>query len=371
MPLQLSDSRPPMPPLDLIQRVVPPFGVDSAGALISFDEVAFTHLEGFERALNVVGRGFADFERLLDFGCGPGRFIRHLGQLTPTTEIHGADIDGQAIEWLRDNISFGHYEVIPHEPPTAYPDQHFDLILNHSVFTHLPADLQDKWMAELHRITKPDAVLLLTLHSTNQWNQAIGDMERGGEKAEHLRAVLERDGIAFIEDDSYIGSTHPDFYHTTFHAPWYVFEHWTEWFDLAAYMPLGSNTQDLVVMRRREDDAPRQHPIGHGTLATNGDAPRATAALHGALESLDGLVTARPQPQTLLGRVKRRLLARDLDRQEKINRLLVHILQDRGREQRMLRAGIYELGQRVTIVADEIRNEIRANRSRGGDTPPT
>jgi hypothetical protein len=207
-------------------------------------------------------------------------------------------------------------------------------------------------MAELHRITAPGAVLLLTLHSTNQWNQVIHDMERGGEKTEQLRAVLERDGIVFIEDDSYIGSTHPDFYHTTFHAPWYVFEHWTRWFDVAAFMPLGSDTQDLVVMRRRADDAARQHPIGHGAAAAAGDAPRATAAAHGALESLDALVTARPQ--TLLGRIIRRVLGR----QERVNRLVVDILQERGREQRVLRAGMYELGRRVTIVADELRGEI-------------
>jgi SAM-dependent methyltransferase len=120
MPLRLAERRPPMPPLDLIQRVVPPFGADSAGALISFDEVAFTHLVGFERALNTVGRDFSDFERVLDFGCGPGRFIRHLEQLAGTLEVHGADIDAQAIEWLRQHIPSGSFEVIPDEPPSGW-----------------------------------------------------------------------------------------------------------------------------------------------------------------------------------------------------------------------------------------------------------
>jgi hypothetical protein len=124
-------------------------------------------------------------------------------------------------------------------------------------------------------------------------------------------------------------------------------------------------------MRRRDDDAPAQRPIGHGAAAGAGDGPRAPAVLHGTLESLDDLVTRRPQPQTLLGRIKRRVLARDLDRQERINRLLVGILQDRGREQRMLRAGMYELGQRVSIVADELRTEIQEAPPERSGTPPS
>ena len=131
-------------------------------------------------------------------------------------------------------------------------------------------------MAELHRITQPGGVLLLTVHSLPQWNKAISDMENGGEPVDHLRATLEQDGILFISDDHFIGSTHPDFYHTTFHAPWYVFEHWTRWFDVAAYVPLGSDSQDLVVLRRRADDEPHQPPIGHGSGAEAAPAPAAS-----------------------------------------------------------------------------------------------
>lgn len=365
MPLRFAEQRPPSPPLDLIQRVSPPFTASNADtARRDFDEAAVPHLVGLERALGLLGCEFSDFERMLDFGCGPGRYIRHLESLAGTTEINGADIDAQAIEWLRENIAYGRFEVIPHEPPTGYPDHHFDLVLNHSVFTHLPEALQDAWMAELHRITRPGGVLLLTLHSTTQWNQAISDMENAGERVDHLRASLEQQGIVFISDDHFVGSTHPDFYHTTFHAPWYVFEHWTRWFDLAAYVPLGSDTQDLVIMRRRADGAPAQRPIGHGSAAAapagdNGAAP--PAPTENALALLHHMMASRPRPQTLLGRIRRRLLASDLDRQERINQLAVDVLQEirHGREMKMLRTGLYELGERLSIVTGEIRDELR------------
>ena len=74
--------------------MVPPFpAAEADGARRAFDEAAIPHLIELERALNFVDAEFSGFERLLDFGCGPGRYIRHLEQLSVTTEIHGADID--------------------------------------------------------------------------------------------------------------------------------------------------------------------------------------------------------------------------------------------------------------------------------------
>ena len=368
MTLQFSDQRPPIPPIDLIRRVVPSF--DAArreSEKQAFDEQAIPQLVGLERALSIVGRDFSGFGRILDFGCGPGRYIRHLGQLAETTEVHGADIDAQVIDWLRENVSYGRFEAIAPDPPTPYPDRHFDLILNHSVFTHLPEPMQDAWMDELHRISEPGGVLLLTIHSTPQWNRAAYDMGLVGDQVERMRTVLEQQGILFIRDDSFIGSTHPDFYHTTFHAPWYVFERWTRWFELAAYVPLGSDTQDLVVMRRRPDDEPGPRPIGHGTGA-GAAAERATAPAPEPMFEVDfgrleQVVARRPEPQTLLGRLKRRALARDLNRQEEVNRLLVGVLQENARELRMVRSGLYDHGQRVSAVADELREQLRESRA--------
>jgi SAM-dependent methyltransferase len=360
--LRFSDQRPPIPPLDLLQRVVPPFtAAEAGGARQAFDEAAPRHLVELERALAIVGRDFSGFRRLLDFGCGPGRYLRHLEPLAETTEIHGADIDPQAIDWLREHVPYGHFEAIPHEPPTAYPDGHFDLILNHSVFTHLPPALQDAWMGELQRITEPGGILLLTIHSTPEWNQAFHDIERDSGDVAGLRATLERDGVLFIADDHFIGSTHPDFYHTTFHAPWYVFEHWTQWFDLVAYVPQGSDTQDLIVMRRRAEDTRVQRPIGHrGAAVDRAEEGAAAPPVNGHLAMLAHLLATRPQPQTRLGRIRRRLLARDLEHQARLNQALVAAAEDlyeRGRELRMLRVGLYELGQRLSFVADELRRE--------------
>jgi hypothetical protein len=58
------------------------------------------------------------------------------------------------------------------------------------------------------------------------------------------------------------GSAFPDFYHTTFHAPWYLLEHWSRWFDVVAYLPQSSlEFQDQIVLRRRDDLAGGDAPI--------------------------------------------------------------------------------------------------------------
>jgi SAM-dependent methyltransferase len=344
MTLELADDRPPIPPADLILRVALPFGAeDIEAARGAFDLEGLNHLRLYERALGAVGSSFADFERLLEFGCGCGRFLRHLGSLADRVEIHGTDIDAEMIEWLRANLSYGRYEVAPHEPPLPYPDHHFDLVINCSVFTHLDERLQDLWLGELQRITRPNGLLLLTVEGQTTWNRTCAASERVGEDPERWRAELESRGIVFISDDMFVGSTHPDFYHSTVHAPWYVFEHWTRFFDIAAYIPDGAISQDLVVLRRRPDGAPQPRPIGRrigskaGPVVAQPLAPPATGT---KLRSLLASLARRRQPQEALDP---QAVKREID---------------------MLRVGLYEQGRRISVLGAQLRDEISTRRQR-------
>jgi SAM-dependent methyltransferase len=357
MPLPLVEDRPPIPPADLMLRVLTSFDAENIeGIRMSFDLEALDHLHCFERALASIGRSFSDFDRLLDFGCGCGRFVRHFGSLVGDVEIHGTDIDREMIDWCRENIAYGQYTVAPHEPPTAYPDHHFDLIINHSVFTHLNERHQDLWLAELQRITRPDAVLMLTIEGASSWNRTSEASERVGEDPEPWRAELESRGILFVSDDHFVGSTHPDFYHSTVHAPWYVFEHWTRFFDLAAYLPDGSATQDLLVMRRRADAAPQPRPIGH--RAAPPAAPEVSIDSSAGRDRLSAAVAA----------------GRRLMRREKPQSRTPAEPRDDGpdpdsnaRELNMLRVGLYEQGNRISVIAAALREEIESLRA---EKPP-
>lgn len=328
MTLTLDDKRPPVPPADLILRVALSFDAEHIDeARTSFDLDSLAHLQRFENALASVGRSFVDFERLLDFGCGCGRFLRHLRPISDRVEIHGTDIDGEMIEWVSRNIPYARTSVGQMQPPLPYSDQHFDLVINHSVFTHLDEVHQDLWLAELRRITRPDGLVLLTVEGQSSWNRTTAFSEQAGESVERWRDELESRGILAITDDQLIGSTHPDSYHSTVHAPWYVFEHWNEYFDVRSYLVDGSISQDLIVLRRRADDAPVPRPIGHRGHA----APAAGAA-------------ADPQtPPDASGQI-------ELD-PAAVNRQL-----------NMLRAAIYEQGRRISVIAAQLRDEIAESR---------
>jgi SAM-dependent methyltransferase len=346
MTLTLADDRPPVPPADLILRVTTSFDRQEIEVeRTSFDLAGLEHLRSFERGLAAVGHSLEQFDRLLDFGCGCGRFLRHLGPLSESLEVHGTDIDAEMIAWCEANIPYASFTRAPDEPPLSYPDQHFSLVINHSVFTHLDERHQDLWLSELQRITRPGAILLLTVEGSATWSRTVEASARVGEDTERWRAELESRGILFIPDDHFVGSTHPDFYHSTIHAPWYVFEHWTRFFELAAYIPHGSDSQDLVVLRRRPGGASAPEPIGHREPAQP------------ARSAVTDAMRVRPL-ERMLGR-----LARARER---------HLgIPEPGeattRELNMLRAGLYEQGKRISVLAAELRREIDALRARDAE----
>lgn len=363
MALELPADRPPLPPLELIDRVTRPFAAADADYVREgFDSYPRGQLAAFERALGLVGRSFVDAACVLDFGCGPGRFLRHLGPLAATTEVHGADVDADAIEWLQANLNYGHYAVLPRVPPSGYRAGQFDLVLAHSVFTHLDAAQQDAWLGELMRITMPGAIVLATVHSTGEWRQALHDLRGGGEDDTAWRTTYGRDGIVHVRDDHFIGSAHEDDYHTTFHAPSYILEHWSQWFDVVAYLPLGADVQDLVVLRRAADVAPVDP--GPATPAAEPAEVTTETALAARIAALGDLLAA---PTDRSWRDRLVALLRGRAERAALDAALATVLDDiaaalaaRDRELAMLRVGMYEQGRRITLVARQLRDDLDA-----------
>jgi SAM-dependent methyltransferase len=251
MTIKFEDQDPPRPPDLLIDRVTPGVSAETAETdRLAFDASGQRSVRDLEVALSSVDRELGSFARILDFGCGCARVTRWLGPLAPMVELHGCDIDEQAIAWDAANLPFCTFSRNPTEPPLPYPDEHFDLIVNHSVFTHLDERMQDLWLQELRRVLRPEGLALVSVHG----QRAFDLVEQQTISPPHIRRWregLETRGIVFIVDDTYIGSSFPDFYHTTFHAPWYVFEHWAQWFEIRAFLPRADlDHQDMVIMQK-------------------------------------------------------------------------------------------------------------------------
>ncbi|MEA2685161.1 MAG: hypothetical protein QOE93_356 [Actinomycetota bacterium] len=226
-----------------------------------------------EAALAVIHRQLSDYGTILDFGCGCGRIMLWLERLGATSSVHGVDIDERAITWAQENMPWATFKVNQPLPPLDYPDATFDLVYNHSVFTHIDEEYQDRWLAELRRVVKPGGHLILSVHGEEAFLDFEANVGTSGiADPTAIRRELGTRGISFIKDDGFTGGPFPDFYHSTFHAPWYVFEHWGRLFTVLAYLPRRSlSFQDFVLLRRPEDDTARGAPIAVST-APDGSA---------------------------------------------------------------------------------------------------
>ncbi len=95
----------------------------------------------------LIGRGLTRNSRLLDFGCGTGRFARVAVPWLDPGNYTGIDISLAALSHaLRLGDTEGWIHRLPHFLPgdgslAVVRDYRFDFIWAHSVFTHLPAEL--------------------------------------------------------------------------------------------------------------------------------------------------------------------------------------------------------------------------------------
>jgi SAM-dependent methyltransferase len=236
----------PDPGLDLISRVA--VGPDRD----AFFRSGRQSVRELERTLAIAGRSLDSFESILDFGCGCGRMLLWMEELGRARALHGTDIDAEAVAWCQANLPFAVVGVNNADPPLPYPEAAFDLVFNHSVFTHIDERRQDLWLAELRRVTRPDGLVVLSTHG----EVALPD------GAWEIRDRLERDGIAFLDRTSPADLRLPDWYQNTWHAPWYVFEHWGQWLEILGYIPGASlGLQDHVLLKRTPDGAQPPRPI--------------------------------------------------------------------------------------------------------------
>jgi SAM-dependent methyltransferase len=122
------------------------------------------------------GADMADFETVLDFGCGCGRVMRHWKWLK-RTELHGSDYNPYLVRWCAENLPFARYEVNALEPPLPYGDGTFRFVYAISVFTHLDEEGAHAWMSELARVLCPGGLLYITTHGEKR-AAALSDAER-------------------------------------------------------------------------------------------------------------------------------------------------------------------------------------------------
>ncbi len=246
----------PYPPLALATRVC---GLGGWGdPYMAYEELG---AQTKNALLRVVPDDWSlDGKRVLDFGCGAGRTLRHFLSEAERGEFWGTDIHAPSIEWLQENLCPPlHGWRCALGPPLGLPHDSFDLIWAISVFTHL-ADASTAWFLELHRLLKPGGLLIATYMGrwcSEYFAKEPWDEDRVGRNVLYHMRDWDAGGPAVLMSD------------------WWVRAHWGRAFeivDIAAQIM----DQSWALLRKRdveltaEDlEAPEDDPREYRAVAHN------------------------------------------------------------------------------------------------------
>jgi SAM-dependent methyltransferase len=223
------------PPTKLQKRVI-------CRGFERFIENGLATVRDFDRILEPTGRSLKSFESIFDFGAGCARILRPLrSYVGPSAKLYATDIDTEAMQWCQRNYaSLAVFEINEPWPPLKHSDDSFDFVYCMSVFTHLPEDMQFKWLQELNRLVKPDGYLILTTHGEFYYDRI---------SLEHRR---ELEAKGFLHFNNGLTEGLPEFYLTTFHTHDYIRSRWADYLEIVnieSRAILGA--QDAVLCRKK------------------------------------------------------------------------------------------------------------------------
>ena len=221
----------PLPPRDLASRV---FGVEGW----SDPDCAYLELgkQTKEQIVRLLPEGWSFVDkRVLDFGSGAGRTLRHFAADAESAEFWGCDIDDRSVAWLQEKLCPPfHAWRSAHNPPLGLEHESFDLIYAVSVFTHLSYN-STAWLLELHRMLKPGGLLIATF--MGRW---ISDFFAGEPWVE------DRAGMNVLHHNRDWDSGGP----AVLISEWWLREHWGRAFEILTLDPQFHNFSWVLARKR-------------------------------------------------------------------------------------------------------------------------
>ena len=154
------------------------------------DRFSETIDESDGRAQEILGfLGGLGGKRVIDIGCGKGRFLRILKSRFPQSELHGLDISEEMLAFCPEGTKCVSGSILD----IKYPDRYFDAVycvetLEHAVNT-------EKAIQEMARVLKPGGKMLIIDKNIEKRGKMRVEAWERWFGAEDVRKLLEKHGV--------------------------------------------------------------------------------------------------------------------------------------------------------------------------------
>ena len=178
---------------------------------------------------------------VFELGCGTARLLRHL-RCIEGVKLVGSDVNSKMVEWCKANLEgmeLYHNELSP--PLDFAEDNSFDLMLASSVFTHIPLETQELWLAEMQRILRPGGIFICSVLGQFHASVLLNEKE--------IQSLNTQGSLTLTSDDSQatystkIGGSAWDVFQTRSE----VIRVFGSYFQIVDYIP---GVQDFLVLHK-------------------------------------------------------------------------------------------------------------------------
>ncbi|MGE4554777.1 MAG: methyltransferase domain-containing protein [Candidatus Paceibacterota bacterium] len=105
---------------------------------------------------------FQEGQKVLDFGCGDGRFYWSIYE--KKINYYGVDISENLLSLAKEQIKEAQFFSISQDLTLPFKDNFFDVIVCLAVFHHIPSNfLRRRLLKEFFRVLKPQGIIILSV----------------------------------------------------------------------------------------------------------------------------------------------------------------------------------------------------------------
>jgi len=95
--------------------------------------------------------------KVLDFGCGKGRYMQIFAGCVSKSNVFGCEIDPASVEYVR-NLGFQCELLNLHCPFISFKDNMFDVIFSSNVIEHISNQKYLNYLDEIYRVLRPGGI---------------------------------------------------------------------------------------------------------------------------------------------------------------------------------------------------------------------